>query len=55
MATHLINALSAADPWVPGEPMRKALKQYDPIAVCKAMDERFEQLVAAAPQKDRKA
>jgi hypothetical protein len=49
MATHLIDALSAGMPWAPGDSLRRSLKQFDPIAVCKGMDERFEQLVAAAP------
>jgi hypothetical protein len=48
MATKLINALSAPEPWAQDESVRKALKQFDPVAACKSMDDRLEQLATAA-------
>jgi hypothetical protein len=48
MATKLINALSAPEPWTQDRLIRKGLAGFDPIAACKAMDDRLEQLAVAA-------
>lgn len=48
LATRLIEALSAPESWTPPAALQKSLKHFDPIAACRAMDERMDHLAQAA-------